>query len=139
MFGACFRPVLSSRSFVISRRHRRRHSCCWFLAGDYALYVSGRQLNYVKVLEGGNEVPENKDASSLFKDEAPKSSLESVLTGDARNVLDLRRLRALVRTDRFHTGGIERLVIAPVTLAFARGHFDHLAGAFEKGARLDHQ
>jgi len=107
--------------------------------GDYALYVSGRQLNYVKVLESGSGIPKNKGASSLFKDEAPISSLASALAGDARDGLDLRRLRAGVCSDWFHTGGIKRLVIAPVTLVLAGSHFDHLAATFEKGARLDHQ
>jgi hypothetical protein len=80
-----------------------------------------------------------KGASSLFKDEAPKSSLAAVLAGYARDALDLRRLGGLVCADWFHLAGIERLVIAPVTLVLADVHFDHLAATFKECARLDHQ
>jgi len=41
----------------------------------------------------------NKSASSLFKDEAPKSPLAAVLAGDARDVRNLRRLGTAVSAD----------------------------------------
>lgn len=105
----------------------------------FALYVSGRQLTYVKVPGHGNKILKIKGASSLYKDEAPRSQLAAVLAGDARDVCDLGRLGARVCVDWFHTGGIERLIIAPVTLGLAGTHLDHLAAAFEKGTWLDHQ
>src|SRR5258705_10914051 len=71
----CFRRTLSSRAFVTGSETDERHSCCWFLAGDHALYVSGRQLNYVKVLESGNGLPHNKAPHPFSRTRRQKARL----------------------------------------------------------------
>ena len=121
-----------------SKAARWKKAFLLLVPGGFALYVSGRQLNYVKVPESGKLI-QKKAPHPFSRTRRQKSSLAAVLAGDARDALDLRRLGALVCADWFHTAGIERLVIAPVTLVLAGVHFDHLAATFEKCARLDHQ
>lgn len=106
-----------------------------------ALYVSGRQLSYVKVAAGRpREREKNKWRLIPYRGRgAKKSAREQLLAGDARDVFDLRRLGARVCVDWFHAGGVEWLFITAIAFALAGVQLDHLAAAFEKRAWLDHQ
>ena len=57
---------------------------------------------------------------TLSKDEARIILIASArLAGDGRNVFNFCRFRSGVSFDRFHAGGVERLLVAAVALALA--------------------